>query len=204
MAAKLSDLPQVSPTALTLRKQAFDSPDFLFELKHDGFRAMAYIAGGECRLVSRNKNVFRAFKRLGAELAAAVKVKNAILDGELVCLDSDGRSVFNLLMRRGSRPAFYAFDLLWLNDRDLRKLPLIERKHRLREIIPRGNPDVLFANHIEAKGKELFNMICAEDLEGIVAKRKDSKYLKRGWIKIKNPTYSQREGRKEMFDSFRK
>jgi ATP-dependent DNA ligase len=62
----------------------------------------------------------------------------------------------------------------------------------------------LYANHIEHEGKGLFEIICAQDLEGIIAKRKNAMYSKRGWIKIKNPTYSQRHGRKEMFDSYRK
>jgi ATP dependent DNA ligase domain len=151
-----------------------------------------------------HKNVFKSFKPLEASLTAALEVENAILDGELVCLDSKGRSDFNGLMRRRSKPVYYAFDLIWLNNVDLRKLPLIERKRRLRELIPQDNPHLLFANYIETKGKDLFQIVCAQDLEGIVAKRKNSPYSKRGWVKIKNPTHSQREGRKGMFDSNRK
>ena len=98
------------------RKESFDSDDWLFELKHDGFRCLAYLADGERKLVSRNRNVFKTFKPLEAALARTLKVKNAILDGELICLDAQGRSIFKTLLRRNDTPIFYAFDLLWLND----------------------------------------------------------------------------------------
>jgi ATP-dependent DNA ligase len=93
MPANWSDLPRIAPAKLSLRKEPFDSPDWLFELKHDGFRCLAYIADGECTLVSRNRNLFKTFKPLEAALARTLKVKNAILDGELVCLDSEGHVI---------------------------------------------------------------------------------------------------------------
>ena len=86
---------------LTLVHQPFDHPDFLFELKHDGFRALAYISDGKCELVSRHGHAYKSFMELKNGLGR-LKVKNAVLDGELVCLDSEGRSIFNeLLFRRG-------------------------------------------------------------------------------------------------------
>ena len=104
------------------RAKPFDSPNYLFELKHDGFRAIAYIDDGNAELVSRNQNRF-AFGSLKIALAQ-LPVKNAILDGEVVCLDRYGVRQFNQLLARKTPPIFYAFDLLWLNGKDLRKLPL--------------------------------------------------------------------------------
>jgi bifunctional non-homologous end joining protein LigD len=103
---------------LTLVRQPFDHPNFLFELKHDGFRALAYISDGDCELISRRRNSYKSFGELRSHLAG-LKVKNAVIDGELVCLDREGRSIFNELLFRRGCPTFYAFDLLYLNDRDL-------------------------------------------------------------------------------------
>jgi bifunctional non-homologous end joining protein LigD len=130
--------PRMDTAQLTLVRQPFDHPDFLFELKHDGFRALAHIWDGNCELVSRKRNAYKSFQDLRANLAK-LKVNNAVLDGEIVCLDSEGRSIFNELLHRKGFPAFYAFDLLYLNGRDLRQLPLIERKEKLRVILARVN-----------------------------------------------------------------
>jgi bifunctional non-homologous end joining protein LigD len=115
---------------LTRVAKPFDDPEYLFKLKHDGFRAIAFIEAGECKLVSRNSNQFKSFVSL-KELLGKIPVKDAILDGEVVCLDEHGVSQFNELMSRKGKPIFYAFELLWLNGDDLRSLPLIERKRRL-------------------------------------------------------------------------
>ena len=136
---------------LALVRQPFDDPDFLFELKHDGFRALAHIWDGKCELVSRHRNPYKLFQELRDNLAT-LKVENAIIDGELVCLDSEGRSIFNELLFRRGCPTFYAFDLLYLNDRDLRQLPLIERKQKLRALIEKSHlPDVICGKYIEAQ-----------------------------------------------------
>ena len=126
--------PRMDTAQLTLVRQPFNHPDFLFELKQDGFRALAYISDGHCELVSRRRNSYKSFRELRSHLAG-LKVKNAVIDGELVCLDSEGRSIFNELLLRKGCPIYYAFDLLYLNDRDLRQLPLIKRKERLRTLI---------------------------------------------------------------------
>jgi bifunctional non-homologous end joining protein LigD len=115
---------------LTRVAKPFDDPEYLFELKHDGFRAIAYIEAGECKLVSRNSNQFKSFVFLKESLGK-IPVKNAILDDEVVCLDSNGVSQFNELMSRKGKPIFYAFDLLWLNGDDLRGLPLIRAETSL-------------------------------------------------------------------------
>jgi bifunctional non-homologous end joining protein LigD len=110
-------------------------------------------------------------------------------------------------MSRKGKPVFYAFDLLWLNGDDLRSLPLIERKRRLHELAQRGRCDaVIYAQHIEDQGIGLFEEICSRDLEGIVAKRKLEIYKNNGlgWKKIKNPKYSQAEGRHDLFARVKK
>ena len=99
---------------------------------------------------------------------------------------------------------FYAFDLLWLDGEDLRGLPLIERKQRLRELVKRsGCERLVYAQHIETQGIAFFEEICARDLEGIVCKRKRSIYKSNGtgWLKVKNPKYSQAEGRHDLFQA---
>lgn len=189
---------------LSLVRQPFDHPDFLFELKHDGFRALAHVWDGNCELVSRKRNSYKSFNELRESLSK-LKVNNAVIDGELVCLDSEGRSIFNELLFRRGRPTFYAFDLLYLNGRDMRQLPLIERKEKLRALIERSAlPDVLCGKYIEGRGVDLFNEVVRCNLEGVVAKRKTGTYATvSGWLKIKNPNYTQSEGRHELFESFK-
>jgi bifunctional non-homologous end joining protein LigD len=189
---------------LTLIRQPFDHPDFLFELKHDGFRALAHIWDGNCELISRKRNAYKSFQALRDNLAK-LKVKNAVIDGELVCLDAEGRSIFNELLFRRGHPTFYAFDLLYLNGKDLRQLPLIERKEKLRALIEKsGLPDVLCGKYVEGRGVDLFNEVCQRNLEGVVAKRKTGTYATvSGWLKIKNPLYTQSERRHELFNSFK-
>jgi bifunctional non-homologous end joining protein LigD len=173
-------LPRIQPMRLTLRAKPFDHPDYLFELKHDGFRAIAYVEGGESKLVSRNSNAFASFATLRKSLAT-LPVKNAILDGEVVCLDANGVSQFNELMSRKCKPVFYAFDLMWLDGEDLRNLRLVERKQRLRALVAKGSCSrLIYAQHIEGQGVGFFEEVCRRDLEGIVAKRKRSVYRSDG------------------------
>jgi bifunctional non-homologous end joining protein LigD len=168
------------------------------ELKHDGFRAIAYIEDGESGLVSRN---LRDFNFLLSNSFAQLPVKNAILDGEVVCLENNGVSRFNQLIARRHEPIFYVFDLLWLKNEDLRPLPLVERKKRLEKLVKKSRcRELLYAYHIGNDGILLFETICVRDLEGIVAKRKNGIYRNgaQGWLKIKNPNYSQAEGRQDL------
>jgi bifunctional non-homologous end joining protein LigD len=187
---------------LSRRLKPFDHPDYLFELKHDGFRALAYIDADDCRLVSRNANAFGSFSALRESLGK-LPVDNAILDGEIICMDKVGRSQFNELLSRKGTPVVYAFDLLWLDGEDLRSLPLIKRKRRLQELVQCSNCErIFYAQHDEEHGIPFFKQICDHGLEGIVAKRRLSAYRNDGigWLKIKNPAYSQAEGRQELFE----
>src|SRR5437868_13262976 len=116
--------------------QPFDHPDWLFELKYDGFRALAHLEAGVVRLVSRKRNTFKSFQDLCATMTACIEAETAVLDGEIVYLGTDGRPEFYNLMRRQTPQHFYAFDILWLDGKDLRGLPLVKRKHILRRRVP--------------------------------------------------------------------
>jgi bifunctional non-homologous end joining protein LigD len=171
--------------------------------------------------VSRNGNTFKSFE--GPALPKALRTRSAVLDGEIVCLDTGGRSNFSdlfyrrcemlplfqpmLLGRRAEAfthpPVFVAFDLLSANESDTRSLPLVERKVELRRVIRRRASGILYCSHVERDGEALFQLACEHDLEGIVAKHRSSPYLigreDTTWFKIRNRSYSQWDGRDEMF-----
>src|SRR5215472_7103998 len=174
----------------------------VFLIKYDGFRALAHLKAGTLRLVSRNGNEFKSFPELCTTMAGWLQAESAVLDGEIVYLAADGRPEFYSLMRRRTPQHFYAFDILWLDGKDLRRLPLFERKLILRYVVPMQPAPVLYADHFDEHGIDLFRAVCDRDLEGIVAKRKDGLYKpeETSWVKIKNPRYSQMEGRRELFE----
>jgi bifunctional non-homologous end joining protein LigD len=179
----------------------FDGPDWLFEIKWDGYRAITFIENGKARLVSRNQNDLTPRYPELKDLPKFVKAKNAILDGEVVALDAEGRASFSLMQQRtGFRPGgrrgeanadvpvlYYAFDLLYLDGYDLRKLPLEERKKKLLSVIVAGDA-LRYSDHYEQQGKALFKVAEQKGLEGILAKKRDSIYQERRsseWLKIK-------------------
>ena len=123
------------PIRLSRRTEPFDSDDFIYELKIDGFRALAHLQDGRGELVSRNGNTFRGFAELAGWLAAHIKAERAVLDGEIACVDESGRPTFRDLLFRKRQCIFFAFDLLYLNGKDLRTLPLIERKAMLKKLL---------------------------------------------------------------------
>jgi bifunctional non-homologous end joining protein LigD len=194
-------LPRVQPIAPVRRSEPFDDPEWLFDLKYDGFRALCYLEQGRCRMVSRNGNPMTRFGRLSDQLAAALNLDDAILDGEIIAADETNRPQFYDLLRDRRVPAYVAFDLLWLNGADLRALPLSERRRQLHDILPRGSAIISEALSVTGRGRELFELMCAHDLEGVVAKRLKDGYCSRvRWLKIKNPSYSQNADRRELFD----
>lgn len=196
-------LPKFQPMRLGRARAAFSHSDWIYEIKWDGFRALAYIEDGVCRLVSRNGNAFKSFSDLAAGLLDELRANAAVLDGEIVCLDSDGKSQFEELLFRRGMARFQAFDLLWCDGDELRYSPLIERKARLRAIIPERGTWLMYSGHIEREGEEFFKLAREHDLEGIVAKHRFSPYLpdsEPGWLKIRNTDYSQWVGREELFE----
>lgn len=154
--------------------EPFSHRDWFFELKHDGFRALAFIQDGRCRLVSRNGNEFRKFDALASSLPKELEAGAAVLDGEIVCLDDRGHSQFNELLFGRGEPRFYAFDLLWCDGKDLRHDGLHERKRKLKSLIPHRER-LLYCDHIEEHGKRLFDFTCENNLEGVVCKPRNSR-----------------------------
>jgi bifunctional non-homologous end joining protein LigD len=191
------------PQPLIRIPQPFDARDWIFELKHDGFRAFAIIEGHRCTLVSRRRHVFKQWPYLNEELAHATRAHSAVLDGEIVCLREDGRTDFHRLLFRRDWPYFMAFDLLSVEGRDLRGLPLTTRKRELRRLMPRAKTRLRYVDYVRERGRDLFALACVHDLEGIVAKFARGTYYTDGattsWLKIKNAAYSQAVGRHELF-----
>ncbi len=191
----------IHPMLATPIDKPFDHPDWLFEIKWDGYRATAFIDDGHVRLVSRNQNdLNKQFPELAA-LPKFVKAKRAILDGEIVALDDEGRPSFSLMQQRtGFRPGkprsarregvqvvYYAFDLLYLDGFDLRRVALERRKQLLRERLT-DSDIVRFSDHYPEKGLALFEAAKEKGLEGIVGKKRASAYEEarsRDWLKIK-------------------
>jgi bifunctional non-homologous end joining protein LigD len=182
-------------------EEPFDGEEWLFEIKWDGYRAIAFIEDGKVRLMSRNQNDLTPRYPELKDLPQFVKAKNAILDGEVVALDEDGRSSFSLMQQRtGFRPhgkrvaakadvpvLYYAFDLLYLDGYDWRRLPLDERKKKLASLLE-VDDTLRYSDHYEQHGKVLYEMAREKKLEGILAKKRASFYEERRsreWLKIK-------------------
>jgi bifunctional non-homologous end joining protein LigD len=179
----------------------FDGTEWLFEIKWDGYRAIAFVTEGKVRLVSRNQNDLTPRYPELKDMAKFLKAKTAILDGEVVALDKDGKASFSLMQQRtGFRPGgkravgnaevpvlYYAFDLLYLDGYDWRRVPLQERKRKLASLVITGDA-ARYSDHYEEHGKALFEMAHKTGLEGIVAKKRASFYEERRsreWLKIK-------------------
>lgn len=182
----------------------FDDPDWIFEVKYDGFRAIAHVADGKAELFPRNPGAHPTWQALRAGLARDFGHHELVLDGELACLDADGCPVFMDLLWQRREPVFIAFDLLHLDGEDLRDWPLVERKERLRKVLLSSSTSVLYAQYVVERGRSLFDQVLVLDLEGIVAKLADAPYRRTRpphWIKIENPRYPQANGPRRLFES---
>ena len=186
-----SALPKrLQPMLATLTDSPFDDAGWVFEDKYDGFRMVAKIDGGKVILYSRNGKII---SHSYIEVARALEgVKgDAVIDGELVALDKAGVSHFQLLqnaLRHEAKLLYCAFDLTFCDGEDLRGLTLLERKKRLKNILPHHRL-IAFSRHRNKSGTKFFEEAERKGLEGIMAKRADSKYLSGhrtdNWLKIK-------------------
>lgn len=183
---------KIAPMLAKLIDKPFDDENWLFETKWDGYRAMAYIENTLIDLRSRNNLSFnQAFPPVVQDLKL-LKV-NAIIDGEIVLLDEKGRSSFQLMQNyqrnREGILCYYAFDILYLNGKDLRELPLIERKKYLKQLLDSKKLKLTkFSSHIENQGVAFFKAAQEHQLEGIIGKKKESTYVSKrtsNWVKIK-------------------
>jgi bifunctional non-homologous end joining protein LigD len=177
------------PMLATLEKTVPAGDGWTFEVKWDGYRALAYIRGGDVKLVSRNENdLTPRFPNVAKEIAKAVKSPNAVLDGEVCALDDQGRASFSAMQQGGAPLVYYVFDLLELEGEPLVDLPLVERRQRLAKLLDRRNKTVRLSETFD-DGEALLEAVKAQGLEGIMAKRVDSRYAEgkrtRDWIKIK-------------------
>jgi hypothetical protein len=173
------------PTSLWIVQQLREAFPFesapLFELKYDGFRALAYLNRGKCWLVSRNGHPSASFAELASSIARELgDATTAVFDGEIVCVDAKCRPRVNDLLFRRRDPVFFAFDLLYLNGKDLRYDQLADRKAALRKVLtPRHTTSALhYADHVSGSGAALYQRVCEMDLEGIVAKHQAAPYLR--------------------------
>jgi len=193
--------PRVQPIIPTWRKEPFDDPEWLFDFKYDGFRGLCYIEQGRCGFISRNGNMLSRFEALADQVGRLLDVDDAILDGEVIAADESGRPQFYELLRVPRSASYAAFDILWADGTDVRSLPLSERRKRLQAILPAKSPIISEALSVTNRGHEFFELMCSNDLEGIVAKRLADSYDPRvRWLKIKNPDYSQKDGRGDLFN----
>jgi bifunctional non-homologous end joining protein LigD len=182
--------PDLRPMLATLTDKPFDDPDWVFETKWDGFRAIAVARPGHASLYSRNGNdVSRRFPTI-CEALAAIK-HEAVFDGELVALDEHGRSRFQLLQnvgRNAARLLYCVFDLLYLDGKDLRDKTLLERKELLEQVLPKS-PLLLYSVHGAGDGLKAFNRAKRAVEEGVIAKLAKGRYHSgtrtREWLKIK-------------------
>jgi bifunctional non-homologous end joining protein LigD len=193
-------LPLVEPILLTLRRDPFDDPAWLFEPKYDGYRGLLYVTRQGCHFRSKRGNILRRFDQLCWWVRAELPVKEAILDGEVVSLDAEGRQNFRDLTAGRGNLHYAAFDALWINGKDLRGLPLKRRKRALMGLVPATTTVLSQVFSVEERGRDLFAAAQRLDLEGVVAKRIADPYgAGTTWYKIKNQAYTQLEGRGELF-----
>ncbi|MDD1523040.1 DNA ligase [Bradyrhizobium sp. WBAH42] len=176
----------------TAAKQVPSGPDWIHEVKHDGYRMLVIRENERVRLFSRNGTDWTKRYPWIAEAALKNREKQFVIDGEAVILGVDGISDFNALhsRRHDEEVQLYAFDVLALGGDDLRPLPLSVRKTNLARLL-RGRPDGIFVAPFEAGeiGPDLFRAACRMGLEGLVSKRRDRRYAagrSKDWIKVKN------------------
>ena len=204
----------VPPMLATSVTGAFDDPDWLFEVKWDGYRVESVVRDGNVRLWTRNRVDAAGYFPFLAGPASWIEAREAVVDGEVVALDRDGRPDFSLLQdltglrgleastRRRTRGAghlssderaavplvYMVFDLLHLDGQSLAGVPLEERKRALQRVL-RPNPAVRFSSHVVGAGGDFLQAAAAQGLEGVVAKRRDSRYKpgrrSRDWLKVK-------------------
>ncbi len=183
--------PDLRPMLATLTDEPFDDPDWVFETKWDGFRAIAVARPGHALLYSRRGHDISAKYPSICEALAAIK-HEAVLDGELVALDEHGRSRFQLLQnvgRNSARLLYCVFDLLSLDRKDLRGKPLLERKQLLQQVLPKSRL-LLYSADVAGDGIKAFNRAKRAGEEGVMAKLASGRYHSgqrtREWLTVKS------------------
>lgn len=191
-AGKKARFPQkIKPMLATLVNEPFDQRGWMYEVKWDGYRAIAFVKNGEVELASRNSKSFND-KFYPIYQALQSWKMNVILDGEIVSLNEKGMADFSSLQGWRSEAdgqlVYYVFDILWYEGRDLMQTPLHERREILKNILP-ASDDIKISENFETNGIEFFKLAQEMSLEGIMAKKEDSLYFpgtrSKDWLKIK-------------------
>ncbi|MBR6779221.1 MAG: non-homologous end-joining DNA ligase [Clostridia bacterium] len=176
----------------TLSKTIPTGNNWIFEIKYDGYRILSFVENGKVKMFTRNKlDYTKKFDSIAKSLKK-IDQDAFVVDGEIVSFDETGKSNFGLLQQNikdGKNNFHYViFDLIALNGKDLRTLPLIERKKELEKILAKADDNLVYSTHIVGKGKESFALAKEKQLEGIMAKKIDSTYVGKrtdDWLKIK-------------------
>jgi bifunctional non-homologous end joining protein LigD len=184
----------VAPQLATLVSVPPPGEDWVHEMKLDGYRILLRIERGRVKLLTRNRQDWTARFPAVVEAAAALPVKEALLDGEIVVLDAAGVSSFQALQQAsdqvgaGRALVYVAFDLLFLDGCDVRPLPLVERKARLARVLKGRRGRLRYSEHFDDPGPRVYERACRQGLEGIVSKRKSAPYSSgrgQAWLKVK-------------------
>ena len=181
-----------APCLPRLAKTPPTGPDWIHEIKHDGFRIIARRDGEKVRLISRNGKDLTYRFPLAVQAVAALPVNSCVIDAEAIVSDSTGLAVFNLIRsyRNGPRATLCAFDLIEVDGKDLRWQPIEDRKAALKKLINDKHPGIAFNKHFDVEGSVVLHHACKLGCEGIVSKRLGSSYRfgrTNDWIKVKNP-----------------
>jgi bifunctional non-homologous end joining protein LigD len=182
----------IKPMLATLVDEPFDDPDWVYEVKWDGYRALGFINKGEVELLSRNKKTFNEKFYPIYNILQKWDI-NAVVDGEILVLNDKGISNFGNLQNWRSEAdgelVYYIFDLLWYDGKNLMNLPLLQRQAILKEILPADNDQIRLSKVFDASGTDFFNAAERMGLEGIIAKKANSTYSpdlrSKEWLKIK-------------------
>jgi bifunctional non-homologous end joining protein LigD len=183
----------IEPCDPTLREQPPTGDNWVYEIKTDGYRAQVHIRSGQVTIYSRSGYDWTDEFASIAKAASRLKVRDAIIDGEATVCGNTGLPDFQALRRElrnreSTRLLYHAFDLVYLNGRDLRRAPLLKRKQALKSILQESPPALVYVDFLEADGTRVFEQACRMGLEGIVAKRVDAPYRsgrQESWIKLK-------------------
>lgn len=187
------NFPRINPMLATLAKEIPTEEDWIFETKYDGYRILAKIHNKKVKLLTREEKDWTKKFPIIKEEAEKLKVRNVILDGEMV-VERGGVSIFQELQNiektgDDSNLYYYVFDILYLNDKNLTKLPLFERKEILKNILGISlTSRIRFSDYQVENPKRIFEKACQKGLEGIVAKKIDGEYegkRSKSWLKIK-------------------
>ena len=195
-----SGLPDFVPVPFIPRALPFDDPAWVFQPKYEGLRGLAIVGQAGCEIRTGRELRPERLRELGERVAAVLGGRKAVLDGDIVALDRGGQPSLRELLRGRTLLAFAAFDLLWLDEEDLRALPLSDRQRRLAELLPNDTGPLYKMFLLPEHGRALFQAARRLELEGIVARRSRDPYgPETVWYSIRNPAYMLDDGRIDPF-----